>query len=239
MSYGFTARHALTIQRFGCREACARAPAATAGTHDSGAQSRAAMRATHLLHQRIQKSFPESLQRLPQRRFVVVLVLQNTCQQCAGLKCYTSRTSGASLMGGGDVSRSFSSFSKWATVGTACGADVSSRGKRRTYATVAHHGIKIGSQRRINRNADAAGLGMHTERCFEQVVHVLGHLNVKPRERVSKHDLILRASNSERAERGVPKQQALLACTPGNVEAQQYHLGCFVFLQPSQLLARG
>ena len=81
-------RHALTIQRFGCPEACARAPGATAGTYALEAQSRSAMRATHLFQQRIQECFPESLQRLPQRRSVIVLVLATTLVSCARLNVH-------------------------------------------------------------------------------------------------------------------------------------------------------
>ena len=81
-------RHALTIQRFGCPEACARAPGATAGTYALEAQSRSAMRATHLFQQRIQECFPESLQRLPQRRSVIVLVLATTLVSCVVRKAY-------------------------------------------------------------------------------------------------------------------------------------------------------
>ena len=125
-------RHALTIQRFGCPEACARAPGATAGAYGLEAQSRSAMHATHLLHQRIQECFPESLQRFPQRRSVIVLVLATTLVSCAqGLKLNTGHTSGASPVGGRDVSCSFSSFSKWATVGTACGLTSITTGKHR------------------------------------------------------------------------------------------------------------
>ena len=167
--------------------------------HGLGAQSSAARHntVTHLLYQSIQKCLPEGLQCLPKRRLIVIPVLrQRLSVAVRGLTLDTSRTCGASSVEGTAVSRSLSSLSNWATVGTAWSATSVSDQACDTRAAVAHHGIEIVSRRWIDRDAYAPGLGMHAKRCFQQVVHVFGHLHVKSRKSVRENDLILRTVSS-------------------------------------------
>ena len=59
-----------------------------------------------------------------------------------------------------------------------------------------HQRIKVVCLRGVDRHADAASLRVHAERRLQQVIHLLGDLQIKPRETVRKDYLHLQSALS-------------------------------------------